>query len=351
MVDERMHLSWNKFAETTVATFRNLGSTGDFSDVTLVGEDCREVKAHRVILASCSSVLRKILLERSDKRPFLTMKGMQIEDVRRLLTFMYTGEVVIERENLKNFLKTTNELKIAGLTKLTSQENSDKNESRQGLCWSNPEHIEGLDEEKKESSNEENSGEDTEEESLKSSQTKSDIEKTNYIVCSDQGCQKIFSSRVNLNNHQLAIHGRVIYPCTQCSFKSNSSTNLKTHTKRKHFNTSMKFEQGVDEKFNEVQVSDLLFHSIIEEENKDNKCDRCGIANKSGKALMKHRQMEHPGKNFFCNDCNKEFVSNNNLKIHKKSIHQLMKYPCNFCSNQFTCKTNLQAHKKKQHNN
>ena len=49
MGDERMRLSWNKFAETTMATFRNLGSTKDFSDVTLVGEDSCEVKAHRAI--------------------------------------------------------------------------------------------------------------------------------------------------------------------------------------------------------------------------------------------------------------------------------------------------------------
>ena len=323
MGDEKMHLSWNKFAETTVATFRNLGSTGDFSDVTLVGEDRYEVKAHRAILSSCSPVLRKILLDKSDKQPFLNMKGMILDDIKRLLMFIYTGEVAIKRDNLKNFLKTANDLKIAGLTKLADKDSSEAGKSKQGLSRRNQEEV---DEEKEESSNEDNPRKNTEEIS-QATQTISlgDVEKTNYLVCSDQGCQKIFSSRAILDNHQLSTHERLIYPCTKCSFKTNSSSNLKTHTKKKHYINSVKFEQDTEEQINQILVSDFLFHSIIEEEIKENKCDHCGIANKSGKALMKHRQVEHPGQNFFCNDCNKEFVSNDNLKIHKKAIHQLIK--------------------------
>ena len=72
--------------------------------------------------------------------------------------FMYTGEVVIKRENLKNFLKTSNELKIAGLTKLANKESSEPSESKHGLSRWNQEGIEEAEEERKENANEETPG-------------------------------------------------------------------------------------------------------------------------------------------------------------------------------------------------
>ena len=43
MASERMSLSWNKFSETAEKAFRDLGSSGDFSDVTLASEDGTQV--------------------------------------------------------------------------------------------------------------------------------------------------------------------------------------------------------------------------------------------------------------------------------------------------------------------
>ena len=52
-----------------------------------------------------------------DPDPVLDMKGMTMEDITLLLKFIYTGEVVIEKGNVEQFLEAANELKIAGLTK------------------------------------------------------------------------------------------------------------------------------------------------------------------------------------------------------------------------------------------
>ena len=52
---DRMSLCWNKFEETAASAFRYLGSSGDFSDVTLASEDGRQVK--KVL---CSEKLLKI---------------------------------------------------------------------------------------------------------------------------------------------------------------------------------------------------------------------------------------------------------------------------------------------------
>ena len=38
-----MSLCWNKFEETAAASFRYLGASGDFADVTLASEDGNQV--------------------------------------------------------------------------------------------------------------------------------------------------------------------------------------------------------------------------------------------------------------------------------------------------------------------
>ena len=39
-----MSLCWNKFEETAAASFRYLGASGDFADVTLASEDGNQVE-------------------------------------------------------------------------------------------------------------------------------------------------------------------------------------------------------------------------------------------------------------------------------------------------------------------
>ena len=39
-----MSLCWNKFEETAAASFRYLGASGDFADVTLASEDGNQVR-------------------------------------------------------------------------------------------------------------------------------------------------------------------------------------------------------------------------------------------------------------------------------------------------------------------
>ena len=99
-----------------------LTSFRDFSEVTLAGADGQCVKAHRVVLSSCSPVLKTILLNLSHAHPLLFMKGMDMEDIGLLLKFIYTGEVSLEKEKLESFLDIGNELQISGLIRSPEKE-------------------------------------------------------------------------------------------------------------------------------------------------------------------------------------------------------------------------------------
>jgi len=45
---EKFCLSWNGFETNTSSTFRSLRGDDAFTDVTLVGEDLRQIRAHKV---------------------------------------------------------------------------------------------------------------------------------------------------------------------------------------------------------------------------------------------------------------------------------------------------------------
>jgi len=75
------------------------------------------VQAHKVILAACSPLFRKILSrQKSQQNPFLYLKGIRLKELRAVLDFIYHGEVNVAQDSLNNFLAVAEELAIKGLT-------------------------------------------------------------------------------------------------------------------------------------------------------------------------------------------------------------------------------------------
>ena len=101
---ELMNLSWNEFQNSTITTFNKLHGDEMFSDVTLACGDGKQIKAHRVILSSCSSFFKEVLIQNPHQHPLLYLKGVDIEDMKYLIKFIYTGEVEIPNEGLARFL-------------------------------------------------------------------------------------------------------------------------------------------------------------------------------------------------------------------------------------------------------
>ena len=319
MASEGMSLSWTKFSETAENAFRDLGSSGDFSDVTLAGADGQLVEAHRVILSSCSPVLKTILLKISNSHPVLYMKGMNIEDISLLLKFVYTGEVTLEKENLESFLETANELQIAGLVKPVIKD-----------TIAEPDVVQAEDKVEKESLKSDNHLEVKEPVKVESDFDSQPQAANNHgISCEHPGCEKEFSTTARFRSHSRAIHEGIIHACSYCAYTTGFPSNLKRHNLKAHEDdqsidgsTSSPIES--EEKAQEEEIFDLE-EPLDSNETKSEK------------------------KRVLCRECGKEFASNQNLNIHTKAVHELVKYPCDDCGHQSTNKSNLKSHKKKKH--
>lgn len=111
-------LRWNDFESNISTSFRELRDDSEFFDVTLCCDNGTDiVPAHKVILAACSPLFRKILSrQKNQQNPFLYLKGIHLKEMKAVLNFMYHGEVNVAQDSLNNFLAVAEELAVKGLT-------------------------------------------------------------------------------------------------------------------------------------------------------------------------------------------------------------------------------------------
>ena len=122
--DQKVNLKWGEFQNNITASFSQLRKTDNFCDVTLVAEDGQKIMAHRVILSASSPLFEQILIQNNLPKPLIYMRGTKSSYLNWLVDFIYQGEVDINHGDLKDFLEIAAELKIIGLTKEVSQNES-----------------------------------------------------------------------------------------------------------------------------------------------------------------------------------------------------------------------------------
>jgi len=114
MNSEIFHLVFNNFKSNISSNWSELREESQFCDVTLACEGSR-VEAHKVILSSCSPVIKDLLIQTNHPHPLVYLRGVKSMQIKALLDFIYKGEVDIAREDLDDFLEVARELKVKGL--------------------------------------------------------------------------------------------------------------------------------------------------------------------------------------------------------------------------------------------
>ena len=121
-MDEKFCLKWNYFQSNVSNTFDRIRKDKDFCDVSLVSEDGTHFESHKVILSSCSPVLKNILKKsKSGQDPFIFLNGIGSLELGFILDYIYRGEVQLFQDQIEKFLDSAQILKIDGL-------NSEENE-------------------------------------------------------------------------------------------------------------------------------------------------------------------------------------------------------------------------------
>ena len=95
-------------------TLSSLFDQPDFSDVTLVCEDQKQILAHKAILASGSPFFKNILSLNPHPTPLIYLR-VKFSDLNAIVRFLYTGECKVAEDELEGILEIAKNLEIFGI--------------------------------------------------------------------------------------------------------------------------------------------------------------------------------------------------------------------------------------------
>jgi len=85
---QQYSLRWNNYLRHLTYSLDNHRLNDDFVDVSLC-VDGRRIKAHKVVLSSCSSYFKEIFKENPHPHPVIIFKFIKFEDLNSIIEFMY----------------------------------------------------------------------------------------------------------------------------------------------------------------------------------------------------------------------------------------------------------------------
>ena len=127
-MSEKFCLKWNDYQSNWNKTLSELRNDIEFADVTLISDDKVKFTAHKVLLSSCSSMLKFILKSNTHTNPLLFLGGVSSINLGYILDYIYKGEVNIYQEQLDSFLESAQKLEIEGLLGDSQNCNEDSEE-------------------------------------------------------------------------------------------------------------------------------------------------------------------------------------------------------------------------------
>merc|ERR1719427_1681372 len=232
-MEEKSHIKFDSFSDHLAGAFKNFVEEGHFSDVTLVSDDQKQFKAHKVVLSACSPVLKTLLINNPHSHPLLYLRGIKQTELQAILKFMYFGETQIFENRINDFVSVAKDLELKEISE--EQEEDAENETN----GSNQE-----DETEETFENENQTGEElimkTETINQTRAVSKPRANRQSGVVSKSgktyncQECEATFGSDRGLLYHRKNKHEGVKYPCTKCDYQATTQGNLKDHIRYKH---------------------------------------------------------------------------------------------------------------------
>merc|ERR1719300_1991502 len=113
-MDNKFNLKWKTHQSHTKSLISELIVSQEFTDVTLVCDDANQLKAHKFMLSSSSTVFRSIL-QSDNEHPFIYLRGINARDMQAILQFIYLGEATFHYDRMNELLQVGKDLGIKEL--------------------------------------------------------------------------------------------------------------------------------------------------------------------------------------------------------------------------------------------
>ena len=224
---EKYSLTWHTYSDHMKVMMKEMMTSGAFADVTLVCDNKKHIRAHKNILAACSSVFNDIL--QVENSSVIYLKGVNFSDMKSILEYIYLGEATVDQAQIEHFFDNAKSLDIKGLN--SNEGAFEEKYVDENLIIGNGNETFGT---RNEDSLKENFA-DVKNESLSADeeevcrkvenktpkQKSSKVNDNRQFKCNE--CHKIFCGPSGLFQHNKHVHEGVTYDCNQCDIKTLKS--------------------------------------------------------------------------------------------------------------------------------
>ena len=285
MLQEKYSMKCHTYPHHLKDMLQDMMSSDTFTDVTLVCDDQKQIKAHKVILSAFSSVFKNIFTQ--NNLPMIYLRGVDSSEMESIIQFIYLGETAFYQERLKVFLKVAKDLDIKLLSKddrakpVNNEEITNEEEIEQTTtCYENNKSTNNVVEDKTD-------------------------QKTNYYEATNHATEPKQEPAINdnyeiireaghkpmsLKNISLCLNSKGYYECTQCEKQFKASIGLSKHFESIHVGVKYK-------------------------------CKKCEKEFAWKAAMNRHIRTKHLGFRYICAYCDFKAPRLDNLKNHTKNEH------------------------------
>ena len=285
MLQEKYSMKCHTYPHHLKDMLQDMMSSDTFTDVTLVCDDQKQIKAHKVILSAFSSVFKNIFTQ--NNLPMIYLRGVDSSEMESIIQFIYLGETAFYQERLKVFLKVAKDLDIKLLSKddratpVNNEEITNEEEIEETTtCSENNELTNNVVEDKTdqitnyyEATN--HATEPKQEPAIND----------NYEIIREGGHKPM-----SLKNISLCLNSKGYYECTQCEKQFKASIGLSKHFESIHVGVKYK-------------------------------CKKCEKEFAWKAAMNRHIRTKHLGFRYICAYCDFKAPRLDNLKNHTKNEH------------------------------
>ena len=271
-------------------------SDQEFTDVTLVTEDGKDINAHRVVLSASSHFFQQVFKRNPKPQTLIYIDNVSHVVLEALVHFMYTEQVKIKKNKLKRFLEIGEKFKIDGL--LIEDEISEKETS--------------------------------------SGDINTDLIKPEVNINGEEDVFLDYTSILDYSNTD--VYAR------ENDFNADVILS-KLKEEKEDFIESSNYE-GIED---EAEIINMDNREYKVKDVKHFQCVNCPYRSKFKGGLRIHKETVHDLITHPCDLCDKKFTQKSHLYNHKRTVHDGMKYSCKYCVYTNTKRCNMKYHIAKRH--
>ncbi|XP_028037979.1 protein bric-a-brac 2-like isoform X1 [Bombyx mandarina] len=121
----QLAVAWESYQSNICNGLTTLQQRGEFVDMTLAA-DGHLVKVHRMVLCLVSPYIKNLIASVDCPHPVIFLNDISYEVLQAILQYIYTGEVIVSKENFKSFMTAGRALRIRGLDDVAVNEDTVK---------------------------------------------------------------------------------------------------------------------------------------------------------------------------------------------------------------------------------